>query len=306
MTRCLPRCCVGCRDEFQTERWNSKKEEISINACWTGPFPELSEETSDEELPVSDLPFDLEDGDCVWATGLLPEAQYIQATSTISQRLAKSFSKHTESNPTLLTGGAGSKNLLPDYMKMFGQVVLEEGFTQLPKRKPWDHAIELTPGAQPKDCKVYPLSVKEQTELDAFLTENLETSRICQSKSPMASPMFFIKKIDGSLRLVQDYRMLNDMTVKNKYPLPLILELVNQLRGAKYFTKLDVRWGFNNVCIHEGDKWKVAFQMNQGLFEPLVMFFGLTNKHVFLILIYVLMTAMTGNERSEGGVDPSL
>jgi len=137
---------------------------------------------------------------------------------------------------------------------MFGQVFSEEGFTKLPNRKPWDHAIELTSGARPKGCKVYPLLVKEQAELDAFLTENLETGRIRQSKSPMASPVFFIKKKDGSLRLVQDYRMLNAMTVKNKYPLPLIPELINQLQGAKYFTKLDVQWGFNNV-----------------------MFFGLTN-----------------------------
>ena len=94
----------------------------------------------------------------------------------------------------------------------------------------------------------------------------------------MASPVFFIKKKDGSLQLpVQDYRMLNDMTVKNKYPLPLILELINQLCRAKYFTKLDVRWGFNNVRIKEGDEWKAAFRTNRGLFEPLVMFFGLTN-----------------------------
>jgi len=85
------------------------------------------------------------------------------------------------------------------------------------------------PGAQPKGCKVYPLSVTEQSELDHFLTENLETGRIQPSKSLMASPVFFIKKKDGSLRLVQDYRMLNEMTVKNKYPLPLISELVNQL-----------------------------------------------------------------------------
>jgi hypothetical protein len=70
----------------------------------------------------------------------------------------------------LPTGGAGSKDPLPDYMKMFGQVFSEEGFAKLPRRKPWDHAIEFTPGAQPKGCKVYPLSVKEQAELDAFLT----------------------------------------------------------------------------------------------------------------------------------------
>jgi len=66
-------------------------------------------------------------------------------------------------------------------------------------------------------------------------------------------------------------------TVKNKYPLPLIPELIAKLRGAKYFTKLDVCWGFNNVWIKEGDEWKAAFRTNRGLFEPLVMFFGLTN-----------------------------
>ena len=93
----------------------------------------------------------------------------------------------------------------------------------------------------------------------------------------MASPVFFIKKKDGSLRLVQDYRALNAMTIKNKYPLPLISELIEKLRGAKYFTKLDVRWGFNNVRMKEGDEWKAAFRTNRGLFEPLVMFFGLTN-----------------------------
>jgi len=151
------------------------------------------------EPDPSDLPFDLEDGNQVWATELLPEAQYIEATSTISQRLAESFSRNTESNPVLPTGGSGSKDPLPDYVKMFGQVFLEEGFAKLPNQKPWDHAIELTSGAQPKGCKVYPLSVKEQAELDVFLTENLETGRIRQSKSPMASPVFFIKKKDSSL-----------------------------------------------------------------------------------------------------------
>src|SRR6202789_1004268 len=93
----------------------------------------------------------------------------------------------------------------------------------------------------------------------------------------MASPVFFVKKKDGTLRLVQDYRTLNAITVKNKYPLPLISELITQLRGARYFTKMDVRWGFNNVRIKEGDEFKAAFRTNRGLFEPLVMFFGLTN-----------------------------
>jgi len=92
--------------------------------------------------------------------------------------------------------------------------------------------------------------------------------------------VFFIKKKNGSLRLVQDYRVLNAVTIKNRYPLPLISKLVSQLRGAKYFTKLDVRWGFNNVQIKPGDEWKTAFRTNRGLFEPLVMFFGMTNSPI--------------------------
>ena len=91
------------------------------------------------------------------------------------------------------------------------------------------------------------------------------------------APVFFIKKKDGSLQLVQDYRTLNAVTIKNRYPLPLISELISQLHGAKYFTKLNVCWGFNNVCIKPGDEWKVAFHTNRSLFEPLVMFFGMTN-----------------------------
>jgi len=89
--------------------------------------------------------------------------------------------------------------------------------------------------------------------------------------------MFFIKKKDGSLRLVQDYCALNAVTVKNRYPLSLISELVSQLHRAKYFTKLDVHWGFNNVRIKPGDEWKAVFRTNHGLFKPLVMFFRMTN-----------------------------
>ena len=109
----------------------------------------------------------------MWATGLIPEAQYIQASSTISQRLVEGFAKNAEANPTLLTGRSGSKDPIPDYIKIFGQVFSEEGFAKLLNRKPWDHAIELVPRAQPKGCKVYLISVTEQSELDCFLTENL-------------------------------------------------------------------------------------------------------------------------------------
>jgi len=91
-------------------------------------------------------------------------------------------------------------------------------------------------------------------ELDVFLEENLYTRRIQPSKSSIAAPVFFIKKKDGLLHLVQDYHALNAITVKNRYPLPLISKLVSQLRGARYFTKLNVHWGFNNVRIKPRDE----------------------------------------------------
>ena len=93
----------------------------------------------------------------------------------------------------------------------------------------------------------------------------------------MASPFFFVNKKDGKLRPCQDYRYLNEHTIKNAYPLPLISELLDKLKGARRFTKLDVRWGYNNVRIRDGDQWKAAFKTNKGLFEPTVMFFGMCN-----------------------------
>jgi len=94
---------------------------------------------------------------------------------------------------------------------------------------------------------------------------------------PDGRSSLLVKKKDGKLCLVQDYCVLNAMTVKNKYPLPLIQELIAKLRGAQYFTKLDVRWGFNNVQIKEGEEWKATFRTNRGLYKPLVMFFSITN-----------------------------
>ena len=88
---------------------------------------------------------------------------------------------------------------IPEYLWEFEDVFSKEMFDMLPPRKPWDHVIELEPGSKPTNCKVYPLSPKELVELDAFLEENLHTGRIHPSKSPMASPVFFIKKKDGLL-----------------------------------------------------------------------------------------------------------
>ena len=95
----------------------------------------------------------------------------------------------------------------------------------------------------------------------------------------MASPFFFVNKKDGNLQPTQDYRYLNQWTIKNAYPLPLILEIMDKIKasGAKYFTKFNIQWGFNNIHIKYGNQWKAAFKTNLGLYEPMVMFFGLCN-----------------------------
>ena len=109
------------------------------------------------------------------------------------------------------------------------------------------------------------------------MDEHLKRGTICPSKSPYAASFFFIKKKDGKLRLVQDYRPINHWTIHNHYPLPLIPQLIDCLCGCSLFTKFDVCWGYNNVRIKDGDQWKAAFITNQGLFELTVMFFRLTN-----------------------------
>jgi hypothetical protein len=170
------------------------------------------------------------------------------------------------------------EEIVPSEYRRYAKVFSEVESERLPERKPYDHAIDLKPETpETIRSKVYPMPINEQEELDRFLEEHLRKGYIIPSKSPIASPVFFIKKKDGRLRLVQDYRKLNDFTIKNRYPLPLASDIINRLQQARLFTKFDVRWGYNNIRIKAGDEWKAAFTTNRGLFEPQVMFFGLTN-----------------------------
>jgi len=270
MNRCPPRC-EGYRTIQKERALRRKVEARAVNVCRSGPPPEYAEDSEEDETPLRICEVEYKQGDRLFMTRILlePAAEDLRATSMISQKLAEGARRASEMQKGLLT--------LPDCVKGFESVFAKEDFDILPEHRQWDHAIELVPGSEPKSSKVYPLSLVEQKELDSFLEENLRTRRIHPSKSPMAAPVFFIKKKDGSLRLVQDYRALNSMMVKNKYPFPLISKLVSQLRRARYFTKLNVCWGFNNVRIKPGDEWKAVFRTNRGLFEPLVMFFGMTN-----------------------------
>ena len=121
------------------------------------------------------------------------------------------------------------------------------------------------------------MSRVEREEVQEFMKDQLRKGYIRPSKSLQTSPVFFVLKKDGKKRMVQDYRYLNSWMIKNNYSLPLILDLIDSIGKKKVFTKVDLRWSYNNVRIKEGDEWKAVFSMPEGSFEPTVMFFGLTD-----------------------------
>jgi len=138
--------------------------------------------------------------------------------------------------------------------------------------------IDFVEGAMlPKPAKVYLLSLVKRNSLDIWIDEELRKGYIQPSTSPIAAPFFFVKKHNKSLQPVIDYRALNGITIKNHYPIPRIADLTESLSKASIFTKIDLRWGYNNVCIKEGNEWKTAFITRQGLFEATVMYFGFFN-----------------------------
>ena len=127
------------------------------------------------------------------------------------------------------------------------------------------------------NTKAYVMPLKKEEVLNQWLDEQLKAGLIMKSKSRYAAPCFYIPNKDSSLQLVQDYRKLNQVTIKDKTLLPLIGEVIDKLKEVKYFNKLDLIWEYNNIQIKEGDKWKVAFLTNKGLFKPQVIYFELCN-----------------------------
>jgi len=159
------------------------------------------------------------------------------------------------------------------WIKVFGKKQSE----RMPTRKLWDHMIEVKEGFVPRKGKVYLLSREEKEEVREFVKEQLRKGYIRPSKSPQTALVFFVGKKDGKKRMVQDYQYLNEWTVKKNYPLPLISDILENIGTKKIFTKMNLRWGYNNVKIKKGDEWKAVFTTPEGSFEPTVMFFGLTN-----------------------------
>ena len=168
-------------------------------------------------------------------------------------------------------------NLVPAQCHDFLPLFTKKGADELPPHRYVDHEIPLETDKKPPMGRMYSMSSTELQEIRKWIEENLSKGFIRASSSSCASPILFVKKKDGSLHLCVDYRALNDITIKDRYPLPRIEETLNQIRGAKYITRLDLRSAYNLIRIKEGDEWKTAFRTRYGLFEFLVMPFGLTN-----------------------------
>jgi hypothetical protein len=237
MSRC-PSQCLTCRAEAKVKRQAERAATAQIHACRTGSFPVLIEEIVDKddypsmglgepegEVADFDDGFDdeIKDSDHIFVTHIHGEdaEHFVRAASTVSQRLAEAFTRNSKAT--------SFRNAVPSSLHEFEDIFSEGTFDHLPKRRKWDHTIELEREPSPGFRKVYPMSPEEQTELNVFLEEALATGCIRHSKSPIGAPVFFIKKKDRRLRFVQDYRVLNLITQKNRYPLPLIDNLIHRL-----------------------------------------------------------------------------
>ena len=171
---------------------------------------------------------------------------------------------------------AAEQDLLPAYDD-FKDVFSEDAAGILPETSEYDHAIDVAGGEQPPFGPLYSLSEKELSVLRQYLDSSLKKGWIRESQSPAGAPILFTPKEDGTLRLCVDYRGLNKITVKNRYPLPRIDEMLDRLSNSQIFTKIDLRDAYHRIRIKRGDEWKTAFRTRYGHFEYKVMPFGLTN-----------------------------
>jgi hypothetical protein len=161
--------------------------------------------------------------------------------------------------------------------------VFPEELPGMPPDRDVKFIIDLLPGTGPIAKRPYNMDIEELKELKKQLKEQLDKGFVQQSSSSWGAPVLFVEKKDSSKRLVMEYRSLNEVTIKNKYPLPNINDLFDQLKGAKVFYKIDLRSGYFQLKIREQDIPKTAFTTRYGLYEYTVMSFGLTNAKTYFM-----------------------
>ena len=216
-------------------------EDILLGYPWLATF-ELKFGWKDAIIETQALPIIVASTHPVDSRTVTVGLQSQEEKEAITRELEETTTIRGIATELAIQAGEGKKPVeIPAVYDRFKRLFSEEASQRLPPSHPWDHAIELKPDAPDAiPCKVYPMTPAEDKAMEEFICEQYAKGYIRPSKSPYASPFFFIKKRDGKLRPVQDYRRLNSYTIKNQYPLPLIADLTNSFAGAHIFTKLDI------------------------------------------------------------------
>jgi hypothetical protein len=179
-------------------------------------------------------------------------------------------------DPMMFNLAVENISVIEEFMDVF-----PEELPRMPPERGVEFYIDLIPGTAPIAMRPYRMAPTELAELKLQIAELQQTGYIRPSSSPWGAPVLFVTKKDGSMRMCIDYRSLNEVTIKNKYPLPRIDDLFDQLQRAKYFSKIDLRSGYHQLRIKEADIQKTAFVTRYGQYEFTVMSFGLTNAPAF-------------------------
>jgi hypothetical protein len=202
-----------------------------------------------------------------------PQGERIQVSTDMSTNAKKeTMVNHLEEKPL------ENIKVVCEYPDVF-----PEELPGMPPDRDIEFSIELLPGTAPSSKRPYRMDVKDLVELKKQIEELLEKGFIRPSSSPWGARVLFVSKNDGSRRMCVDYRSLNEVTIKNKYPLPRIEDLFDQMKGAKIFSKIDLRSGYHQLKIRAEDVPKTAFTTRYGLYEFLVMSFGLTNAPAYFM-----------------------
>lgn len=282
--------CKGFQWEIQGEKFTKDLRMFRMGGCdlvlgmdWIDSFAPIQLHTRPPSISF------MRDGRKVSLNGMEKRGQ-IKAAS--KKELAK-WSKHGvcgfliqacnsindsfEANATLcqVTTGENTDYRLQELLGEFQEVFQEP--KGLPPVRGCEHEITLVPNAAPVKLAAYRYSHDQKNVIEGLIEEMLETGIITPSSSPFASPVLLVPKKDSTWRFCVDYRDLNGITVKNRFPIPVIEDLFSELAGAKHFSKIDLRAGYHQVRMRAGDEYKTAFRTHQGLYEFRVMPFGLTN-----------------------------
>ena len=211
------------------------------------------------------------------------EPVYVAMVRTTNDDVAETemMTSQAQDQCTVAVGEDKTKTPYPEQVQAilndFSDIFPRDLPAGLPPKRDIDHRIELVPGTEPPHRALYRMSPKGLDELKQQLKDLTDKGYIQPSVSPFGAPVLFVPKKDGGMRMCVDYRALNRVTVHNRYPLPRIDELLDRLRGAKFFTKIDLRSGYHQIRVHPQDVHKTAFRTRYGHFEFLVLPFGLTN-----------------------------